>query len=317
MASRESGQPQAAQRQDSDNLRQPTSELRQPNPTQGQGRSLSEAPSNSTDLLTMTSSISSPTQSQTTVDKQIVVAGARGKSYEVFNWATQKWTLYEDSLFFDHYKAFSFVYDNKMMLCGGTSTNKVECLDVANNNSVSTFPAQLPSTDCGKGVLIAGDKILTFGQSVSATSLKPPFKTTAVASHTKGEKLSCCGFSLVNENAVVIVGGYRTQDAELSCDKVSLYNPEKKSLESLAPLPYSVANMAVVVYKDNIVILGGEKTYSAYRSEYLNDALLYNITNQQCRKLPNMLEKRLSVINYNFYLKCVIYNFLVIIIHRR
>jgi hypothetical protein len=252
----------------------------------------------------MTSSISSPTQSQTTVDKQIVVAGGRGKSYEVFNWATQKWTLYKNALFFDHYKAFSFVYDNKMMLCGGTSTNKVECVDVANNNSVSTFPAQLPSTDCGKGVLSGGDQILTFGQSVSTTCLKPPFKTTAVASHTKGKIFSCYGVARVNDNAVVIVGGYRYQNAELSSDNVSLYNPAKKILESLSPLPYNVADMAVVVYKDNIVILGGEKTYSAYsninsllrlpmlKTEYLNDALMYNITKQQCRKLPSMLEKR-------------------------
>jgi hypothetical protein len=304
LASRESGQPQAAERQDSDTLRQPPSESGQPNPTQGQGRILSEAPSNSPDLSRTISSIASPTRSQSTVDKQIVVAGGRCKSYEVFNWATQKWTLYEDSLFFEHHKAFSFVYDNKMMLCGGTSTNKVECLDVANNNSVSTFPAQLPGTDCGKGVLSGGDKILTFGQSVSATSLKPPLKTTAVASHTRGETFSCYGVARVNENAVVIVGGCRSQDV-VSCDNVSLYNPAKKSLESLSPLPYNVADMAVVVYKDNIVILGGEKKYRPYgntadsfflmpllKSECLNDALMYNITNQQCRKLPSMLEKR-------------------------
>jgi hypothetical protein len=300
LASRESGQPHAAQRQDNDNLRQPTSELRQPNPTQGQGRSLSEAPSNSPDLFTTISSISSPTRSKITVDKLIVVAGGRGKSYEIFNWATQKWTLYKNALFFDHYKAFSFVYDNKIMLCGGTNTNRVECVDVANNRYASVFPVQLPGTECGKGVLSGGDKILTFGKSVSATCLKRPFKTTVVASYTRNKEFSCYGVARVNENAVVIVGGYPAKYAELTCDNVSLYNPATKIFESLPPLPYSVADMAVVVYKDNIVILGGKKTYRhevsvfevTLKTQYLNDAFMYNITNQQCRKLPSMLEKR-------------------------
>ena len=184
------------------------------------------------------------------------------------------------------------------MICGGTSTNRMECLDVANDRSVSSFPAQLPDAQCGKGV-VCGDKVLTFGQSVSATSLKPPFKTTVPFAYNKGKHLFGYGVARVNENAVVLVGGYTTENADLPCDNVVLYNPTTKWFENLAPLPYSLVDMAVVVYRDNIVILGGRKRYYAFqsfdaqlRSEYLNDALMYNITNQLCRKLPSMLEKR-------------------------
>jgi hypothetical protein len=80
----------------------------------------------------------------------------------------------------------------------------------------------------------------------------------------------------------------------LSDDKVSLYNPTAKCFENLAPLPYCVADMGVVVYKDNVVVLGGMKRsfYDMLKIEALDDVLMYNVTNQECRRLPSMLEKR-------------------------
>jgi hypothetical protein len=227
---------------------------------------------------------------------QIIVAGGCNKSYEVFDWSTQKWTLYEDTLFFEHIDAVPFVYDNKMLICGGTDTNRVECLDIANNRFATTLPVQLSGTDCGKGAL-CGDKILTFGKSVTAASLKPPFKTTVIVPYSDNKKMSAYGVARINENAVVLVGGTKNESSLTTCD-VLLYDPTKNDFKKLAPLPYSVADMAVVVYKDNIVILGGMNRYSdahvhwRMRSEYLNGALMYNITNQQCHKLPSMLEER-------------------------
>jgi hypothetical protein len=239
----------------------------------------------SPDFFRAACSISSPIQSQAAVEKQILVAGGGHKSYEVFNWSTQKWTLYEDSLFFNHDDAFSFLYDNKIMICGGTNTNRMECLHIS-NRSVSTFPAQLPGTDCGKGVL-CGDKILTFGQSVSATSLKPPFKTTVLASYDEGEEMACGnGIARIDENTVVLLGGCDRSLLEEK-DDVLLYNMTTKQMEQLAPLPYQLADMTVVVHDDNIILLGGRNDVFKH-----NDVLMYNITNQQCSKLPSMLENR-------------------------
>jgi hypothetical protein len=177
------------------------------------------------------------------------------------------------------------------MICGGTNTNRVECLHITNNRSLSTFPAQLPGTDCGKGVL-CGDKILTFGKSVSATSLKPPFKTTVLASYNEGKKMAFGnGIARVNENVVVLLGGHYQPTGRRSVvlkEDVLLYNMTTKQIEELAPLPYQLSDMAVVVHNDNIIILGGIKN----RSNVCNDVLMYNITNQQCSRLPSMLEKR-------------------------
>ena len=261
-------------------LKHPVSVEKQPILTQKQ----SEAASVSPNQFRPARLIFNPIQNKTAVKRKIVVAGS-DTLYEVYDWFTSKWTFYKNTLFFCHNDTFSFVYDNKLMICGGTGTNRIDCLDVCSNSS-NAYPSLLPS-DCGKGVLF-GDKILTFGQAVSATSLKPPFKTAVLNSYAEGKTLSYYGVAIVNENAVAIVGGYRGK-TEIS-DDVLLYNLTTKCFTTLAPLPTKLAEMAVVVYKDNLIILGGKTSrFSSYPSQ---EALMYNITNQLCRKLPCMLQER-------------------------
>jgi hypothetical protein len=315
---REWRQPLATQRRQSDKSRQQssatvkphcddsqlqTSELKEPVATQAQPNDSSKHRASQIRQLKTAQIVSAGRSIPNLVQQQqIVVVGGGDKSYEVFDWSTQKWTLYEDTLFFDHTDGFSFVYDNKVTIGGGRNTNRVECLDIS-NKFASILPAQLPGEDCRKGVL-CGDKIFTFGKSLSTASLKPPFKTFfyddkfKTNMHMYDYRVAC-----VNENAVVLVG----RSFVLKTCGVLLYNPTKKEFKNLAPLPYDLADMAVVAYKDNIVILGGQKTKFSQRflsdddddsfkpkssSEYLNDVLMYNITNQQCRRLPSMLEKR-------------------------
>ena len=276
--------------------------VRQPNltPRQQSKRQLTR-PSMSLDHFRRACSISSRSQRESPVVGEIVVAGGAGKSYEIFNWSTQQWALYEDALFFDHTGGFSFFYDNKVMFCGGTSTNRVECLDIANYRTVCTLPVQLPGKNCGKGDR-CGDKIYTFGESVSSTSLQYPFRSSVFVRYDDELKLSNYGVTCVNDNAVVIVGGNesytrikydgrggKVSKRKICTDDVSLYNPSTNVMKTLAPLPYELCDMAVVAHEDNIIILGGSKgkTHST-----CNDVLMYNITKQQCSKLPSMLQKR-------------------------
>ena len=46
--------------------------------------------------------------------------------------------------------------------------------------------------------------------------------------------------------------------------------------------------MATVPYKDNVIVIGGKDE----NGRAINNVLMYNITNQECRKLPSMLEGR-------------------------
>ena len=271
--------------------------VRQPNltPRQQSNRQLTR-PSMSLDHFRRACSISSRSQRESPVLGEIVVAGGTGrKSYEIFNWSTQQWTLYEDALFFDHTGGFSFFYDNKVMFCGGTGTNRVECLDIANYGTVCTFPSQLPGKNCGKGAL-CDDKIFTFGESVSATSLQYPFRSSVFVRYDDERKRSNYGVACVNDNAVVVVGGnnsytsikYNQLERQYT-DNVALYCPFTNVMETLAPLPYGLCDMAVVAHGDNIIILGGSK---GMFDSACNDVLMYNITKQQCSRLPSMLEKR-------------------------
>ena len=260
------------------------------------------APSISTGHFRAACSLSTRSQRQPPVEGEIVVTGGGGKSYEIFNWSTQQWTLFEDALFFDHTNGFSFLYDNKVMFCGGAGTDRVECLDLANYRTVCTFPAQLPSTSCGKGIL-RGHGIFTFGESVSKTSLQNPFGSRVLRPYGDERKFSNYGVARVNDNAVVLVGGNNSytrvkydgrggqknvSEEKDYTDNVTLYDPLSGVVKTLAPLPYGLSDMAVVAHGENVIILGGRKSLHEPSSE----VLMYNITKQQCSKLPSMLEKR-------------------------
>ena len=277
------------------------------------------APSISTDHFRAACSLSTRSQRQPPVEGEIVVTGGGGKSYEIFNWSTQQWTLFEDALFFDHTNGFSFLYDNKVMFCGGAGTDRVECLDLANYRTVCTLPVQLPSKICGKGVLCGHgmpelrprepgstfDESVTllFGESVSQLSLQNPFRSRVCVHYKEKRKFSNYGVARVNDNAVVLVGGNNSytrvkydgregqnnvSEVEEYTDNVTLYDPSSGVVKTLAPLPYGLSDMAVVAHGENVIILSGRKSLHEPSSE----VLMYNITKQQCSKLPSMLEKR-------------------------
>ena len=272
-------------------LKEP-SETQSGNLEEGKDESDNVRSPNVTSLDIATVAISSPLENLDCADKQIFVAGGGKRSHEIFNWSTQQWSLHSNTLFFDHKDAFSIVCDSKVMICGGTDTPRVECVDA---ESVSTIPLQLPGTECGIGVL-CGDKILTFAQSVSATSLKSPFKTTTLVYYNDARKFASYGVACVNENAVVLVGGYNKYlngpgmpyKPPNFKEDVVLFNPATKVSTKLAPLPFHLSDMAVVVHNGNIIILGGYKQHR----QLTNDVMMYDITKQQCSKLPSMLEKR-------------------------
>ena len=313
---------QGEQKRQGEEMREMAREFRQPNAVDGQRASkarqqpksqasqTSQAESNddvasgscvaANDVDTLPTP--SPVVRQAPVETEIFVAGgSKKRSCEIFNWSTQKWTLHKDMLFFDHTDGFSFLYETVdevqfyewIMICGGTATNRIECLNIADCNSVSAFPAQLRGTKCGKGVL-CGDKILTFGYSVLETALRPQFETTKLYSYEKRGKLSRYGVAYVNQNAVVIFGGIYSYYGdnfrlEIECkNSVKLYSPTTKTMKTLAPLPYKLCDMTAVAHEDRVIILGGSKNYG----DPINEVLMYNVTNQHCLRLPSMLEAR-------------------------
>ena len=256
-----------------------------------------EAIKNLQDPLRLASSCLIRQERRVIVNGQIVVAGGHNKStmrsYEVFNWSTKTWTLFKNALFFDHYNSLSFLHNNNIMICGGERSERVECLDMT-SFEVFSWPATVPKFE--KAALCGGDQIITFGKSVVITFLKPPYLSDTVLAYHNDEERSEYGLEYVNGKVVVVGGLYRrpsgprdlTRYNFSQTDDVVLFNPATNELKKLGALPYKVSRMATVPYKDNVIVIGGQ----GENNRALNNVLMYNITSQECRKLPSMLESR-------------------------
>ena len=201
------------------------------------------------------------------------------KSIEVFNWSTKTWTLVEDCLFFVHSNSYSFVNGKRIMVCGGTKTNRIEFFTPSEDGfTACVFPGSLPRSGIVNAVLF-GNRLISFSDKVEETQLDSPWETrTLVKENYTGS--TRCGVECFG-NDIFVVGD----------SKVERYDAVRNELKLLPSLPYSVINMATVAYKDNIIILGGQDDCSS-SWQPLNDVLMYNIHTLECKRLPSMLEKR-------------------------
>ena len=220
----------------------------------------------------------------TVVNGQIFIFGEGATSkvdkfFEVFNWSTKTWTLVEDCLFFKRFYSYSFLYGKRIMVCGGTQTNRIEFFTPSENGFAScVFPGSLPRENILNAVLF-GNRLISFNDKVEETQLESPWETrTLVEENYTGD--GRCGVECFG-NDIFVVGD----------SKVERYDTVRNELKLLPSLPYSVINMATVAYKDNIIILGGQDDSSSSWKP-LNDVVMYNIHTLECIRLPSMLEKR-------------------------
>ena len=217
------------------------------------------------------------------VNGQIFIIGGgseeAGKSVEIFSWSTKTWTLIKNCLFFQRYGSYSFIYEKKIMICGGNYTERIEYLDPNESGYTSTVASvSLPSNARYSGLLYKG-RILAFYSDVVETSLELPEESRTLLEEER-RRDDTCGVHRFGDN-IYIVGGQE--------NKMEKYDVAKNEMETLPSLPYEVSGgtMATVAYKDNIIIIGG---YDG--KECLNDVVMFNVTTQEYKKLPSMLEKR-------------------------
>jgi hypothetical protein len=200
-----------------------------------------------------------------------------GKSVEVFNWSTKTWTLIKNCLFFPRWCSFSFLYGKKIMVCGGTSTERIEYLNPSESGYTSTVPSvTLPGNAKCNG-LLHKDRILSFNKDVVESSLESPGESRTLL-EGKQDRSVPAGVHCFGNN-IYIVGGKKSS--------IEKYDVVKNEMKTLPSLPYTVSDMATVAYKDNIVLIGG-----LHGKKALNDVVMFNVTNQEYKKLPSLLEKR-------------------------
>jgi hypothetical protein len=166
------------------------------------------------------------------------------------------------------------------MVCGGTSTERIEYLNPSESGYTSTVASvSLPGNAKFSGLLYK-DRILTFHTGVVETSLELPGESRILLEE-KEDRSVPAGVHCFGNN-IYIVGGQQS--------KMEKYDVVKNEMQTLPSLPYKVSDMATVAYKDNIIILGGQQNNGT--DNPVNDVLMYNIHSQECKRLPSMLGKR-------------------------
>ena len=233
------------------------------------------------DPLRRISSTTFQREATVSVTGQIFIFGGHdsetSKSFEVFNWSTKTWTLIKNCLFFERHRSYSFIYGKKIMICGGTGTDRIEYLNPSEGGyTVTVASVSLPSNARYNGLLYK-DRVLTFNTGVVETSLETPGESRTPLQEKQGRSNSA-GVHLFGDS-VYIVGGQES--------KMKKYDVAKNEMKTLPSIPYKVSNMATVAYKDNIIIIGG---YDG--KEWLNDVVMFNVTTHEYKKLPSMLKKR-------------------------
>ena len=224
----------------------------------------------------------------TKTSSQILVVGdcnyywKNAKSLEVFDWSTMTWSLYEDCLIEGRCSPVVYLEGEKIMVYGGQNSKKMECLTRSDTGIISTLVPS--STDRYSyyndynGIKYE-NRIITFYRNVVETKTEPPYnsRTLLFESFTR----LVCSVVRIGKS-IYVIGGQPS--------RMEHYDVVKNKLTRLSPVPYPVTRAACVVYKDNVIIIGGEDD----NRRPLNEVTMFNTTTEEYKRLPSMLQSRVG-----------------------
>ena len=98
------------------------------------------------------------------------------------------------------------------------------------------------------------------------------------------------------KNKLFVIGGKRlsrNMRYEYLSDKIEVYDTQKYTAEIDHTNPHQAVNYASVIYKDNVIIIGGStKLKSNGKKDYTNKVHLYNLTSGYWYELENMPQEK-------------------------
>ena len=229
--------------------------------------------------------------------------GADGKllnSAEVFDKTSNSWIPLKP-MKTCRAESSSVVYNGQVFVTGGTSDRKniLSSMEKFSSNvnplvppCWSYFPLNLPRALKGHYTVVYRDRMLVIGgyneetkscsDIIYEVQLQFPFNTRVLAK-LPSKPLQGCGVVLVNDKILIFGGRYENWSRSAN---VTMYDITKNEVKALAPLPYTVYNMATVKCGENVVFAGGSNRST------LNTVLSYNIETQKITWLPSMKNKR-------------------------
>ena len=231
-------------------------------------------------------------------ENMIVAGGVGNDSVEMFNWRQRTWSPLQ-SMPKRRYGATSFVYNNQVVIAGGSCSDDMFRMNVDPLPDLAIhwceFPVKLPAKLAYHSSVLYDDKLMvTGGHDGNATSDKihevqvvPPYTAKTLSRMPEPRQRHC---TEIFDDSLLIIGGKTTGFSQESLSSVVLYDIKNNVRKQLAPLPYEVSDMATVRWGDNVVVIGGRDK----RRNKLNTVIMYNVKTEQSHILPPMRCKRCS-----------------------
>jgi N-acetylneuraminic acid mutarotase len=220
----------------------------------------------------------------------------KNKSTECFNWADQTWTLLDSAVFEGRHKTCSFLYQGQMVVAGGydndgNMTNTMKCLNIADPAATwKDFAVNLPVKCPSHKVIYHNDRLFLSGgcfpercsDAVYEVQLVPPYASKMLTRLPQPK--SYHGMEMFDQK-LFILGGYDGKKIRAS---VVQYDLIKNECKEMPALPYAVDEMATVLWRNNVLVIGGEDKHN----NALNKVAMYDINTGRSQMLPCMKHKR-------------------------
>ena len=232
-------------------------------------------------------------------EPKVVIAGGENRAHlnsvEMFSLATGTWTPLQP-MKKSRLGASSVIHNNQLFVMGGyvKSMEKLSLNGIHIDQSIpwENVPAELPGQLAGHCSVIYNGRLIVIGgydadkglysARVAEISLNPPYTSELLT--TMPQKVCCHGVAIFGDK-IVIVGGRGSGKNNSALRRVVMYDITKNECQELAPLPYSVFEMATVKWgDDNVIIMGGADS----NGRSLNKVLMYNIKTQKSCMLPDI-----------------------------
>jgi hypothetical protein len=226
----------------------------------------------------------------------------RNKSTECFNWADQTWTVLDSAVFEGRYSTCSFLYQGQMVVAGGydddnNTTNTMKCLNIADPAATwKDFAANLPvKCSCHK-VVNHNDQLFMSGgyveysvrgpdkhsDAVYEVQLVPPYSSKILTRLPQPRRDH--GMEMFDQKLFILGGddGQKVIASVVQCDLI------KNECKEMPPLPYAVQYMATVLWRSNVLVIGGLD----HRCQCLNKVPMYDVITGRSQMMPCMKQKR-------------------------
>ena len=248
---------------------------------------------------------SQPTCSSNGRENIFVVGGKSGngeanKSTECFNWADETWSLLDSAVFEGRSLFCSLVYQGQMVVVGGQNvrgnkTNTMKCLNIADPSATwKDFDVNLPVRCSAHKVVNHNDQLFMSGgfvavgdgivysrsDAVYEVQLVPPYSSKILTRLPQPRFYH--GMEMFDQKLFIFGGN----DGRKTTASVVQYDIIKNECKEMPPLPYAVGEMATVLWRNNVLVIGGSEKQS------FNKVIMYDVITGRSQMMPCMKQKR-------------------------